>query len=466
MAGVAFVVGLLCPAGAMADAGNDDRDDAQRIDRLPLAMQGSVVDAGREKDESATPCADGRGSVWYRIDPGHTRRIVVRLRAAGDLDATLDVFQRNRSKDDFLTCDNGDRHGNAAVAFHGLRGRAYLVRVSQQAGSPADRFRISAVGAGAVRLPGPPLPASGISATLDRAQRTANAWAVRLRSGVRYRIALTHPSEACIGGALYKARQRLSSTPVATLGCAGYLLYTPPHSGTFSVVVRAARGVRGVQRYFLAAGQAGRDDSAPGVRVENYGRVQDSLGLLDRVDLFRFDVVRRSVLFLHLNTAARNAYDVLLTDSDGRRIACGCDDRGDQLLRKGLHRGQYFVAVRARGRARGRYTLLRASRTITKSSLSIETPALAPMGTQTITVSTQPAIDGPVAIVVEQLDPLGGWQFVRTLHTHMAAGIAKATFVAPSIGHWRAMAEYEGTRGRAPSVTGFADFRVAGAPHD
>ncbi|HEX6387990.1 MAG TPA: hypothetical protein VFZ89_01035 [Solirubrobacteraceae bacterium] len=465
MAGMAFVAVLLSAASASADPGNDDRDDAQRVERLPLTVGGTLVDAGREEDEPRSPCADGSASVWYRIDPGHSRRIVARLRAAGDLDATLDVFERVRSKDDFLACDNGDRNGNATVAFHGARGHAYLVRVSLQPGSPTDAFRLHLVGAGAVRLPGPPLPPSGVSATLDRAQRTANAWALRLRRGVRYRIALTRPGLACIGGTLHEPGDGLRDQPVAMLGCKGYALYTPRRSGVHSIVVRAARGVRGPQRYFLDAGRTTRDDSAPGVRVDNYGRVHGGLGRLDRVDLLRFDVVRRSVLFLHLQTARRNGFDALLMDAKGRRIACACG-RGSQMLHKGLHRGTYYVAVRNHGRTAGRYTLLRASRTITKSSLSISTPALAPLGTQLITVSTQPAIDGPVAIVLQQLDPLAGWQYVRTLRTQMRAGIAQAGFVAPSVGHWRAMAQYEGTRGRAPSVTGFAEFRVAGALHD
>ncbi len=303
---------LLVPAAALAAPDNDDRDTAQRIARLPLAVGGTLADAGRERDEAASPCADGGASVWYRIDPSHNRRIVARLHAAGDLDA------------------------------------------------------------------------------------------LRLRRGVRYRIALTRPGLACIGGTLHEPGATVSDEPVAMLGCKGYLLFTPRRNGTHSIVVCAARGVRGPQRSFLAAGGAGRDDSAPGVRVDNYGRIRGGLGRLDRVDLFRFDVVRRSVLFVHLQTARR----------------------------------------------------------------TLATPALAPFGTQQIVVRTRPAIDGPVAVVVQQLDPLAGWQYVRTLRGRMIGGLAAIPFAAPTIGHWRATAEYEGTRGRAPSVTGFAEFRVVGPLHE
>ena len=33
-----------------------------------------------------------------------------------------------------------------------------------------------------------------------------------------------------------------------------------------------------------------------------------------------------------------------------------------------------------------------------------------------LTVTTQPAANGPVTLDVEQFDPLDGWQFVRALH--------------------------------------------------
>ena len=42
----------------------------------------------------------------------------------------------------------------------------------------------------------------------------------------------------------------------------------------------------------------------------------------------------------------------------------------------------------------------------------------------------------------------------------VVGGVATATFAAPTVGRWRARATYLGTRGRAPSLTGFAPFSV------
>lgn len=149
-----------------------------------------------------------------------------------------------------------------------------------------------------------------------------------------------------------------------------------------------------------------------------------------------------------------------LLDAGGRQLKCACGSNGSVELRKGLLRGRYFVAVRAKNRTAGPYELLRASRTITKSSLSVATGRVRPGEPELLTASVSPPVDGPVAFEVQQLDPLSGWQYVRTLRGRAVAGVATATFAAPTIGRWRARATYVGTRGRAPSLTGFAPFSV------
>jgi hypothetical protein len=133
-------------------------------------------------------------------------------------------------------------------------------------------------------------------------------------------------------------------------------------SGRYAIVVHADASARGNQRYHLQLARATADDTAPGVFVPNYARVRDSLDGrgVDQVDLYRFDVTRRSVLFLHLRTAG--AFDLVLLDAWGDVIRCECDGRGGQSLHKGLHPGRFFVAIRSRDRSSARYTLLRASR--------------------------------------------------------------------------------------------------------
>ena len=86
------------------------------------------------------------------------------------------------------------------------------------------------------------------------------------------------------------------------------------------MVARAEPGLRSPQRYHLRVARAGRDDTAPGVFIGNHARVRGSLraGGLDVVDLYRFDVVRRSGLFLRLRTRRPAANDP--TNDRGRRL--------------------------------------------------------------------------------------------------------------------------------------------------
>jgi hypothetical protein len=466
-AGVAALLAGAAPAAA-AGPDNDDRNGAARVTRLPASVEGTLRGAGLEGPEASSPCAATSGSVWYRIDPGISRRVVVRLAADGDLDATIDVYARERSQQHLLTCDVGDVNGRAAVAFDAVRGRSYLVRVARRSNSVSDSFRLALVGVAGTRLPGPPLPAGGVGGRLDRAQRTAQAWSVSLRAGVRYRIAVAHPGEGCVGALVYGPRPRSGQQPAARIGCKGYTLFTPRdgRDGRYAIVVHAQSDVRGPQRYHLELAPAGADDTAPGVFIANYARVRQDLDGrgVDRVDLYRFDVTRRSVLFLHLRT--RGAFDLVLLDAWGNVIRCECDGRGGRALHKGLRPGRFFVAVRSRDHSTAAYTLLRASRTITTSRVRVNGAAAAsvPPGTAaTLSVLTRPAVDGPVTVTLEQFDPLAGWQFVRALHATARGGVASVQWVAPSVGRWRATATYDGTRAVAPSETGFVKLLVAGA---
>lgn len=202
--------------------------------------------------------------------------------------------------------------------------------------------------------------------------------------------------------------------------------------------------------------------------MPHYARIRGGLDgrRTDRLDLYAFDVTRRSVLFLRLQAAPKRHIDVRLLDAGGHQIKCACGGSGPVELRKGLHRGRYFVAVRAKDRTAGPYALLRASRTITKSSLSAAPTASLPGVPTTLTATVTPPVDGPVAFEVQQLDPLAGWQYVRSLPGRAVAGVATATVAAPTIGRWRARASFIGTRGRAPSLTGFAPFSVERPLHE
>jgi hypothetical protein len=460
---------------ALSDPPNDGRDDATLLKGTPQLVSGTTHDAHAD-DSEGSACGDTAGSVWYRLNATKTQRIVAKLAAGGDLDAVLDVYVRERSQQTPLTCDAGDRNGRAAVAFTAQRGQSYLVRVAQRTGSVSGDFKLRVAPAPGARLPGAPLPDGGIGGSLDRVGRTLQVWSTRMSQGRRYRVRLLHSGPGCLRASVYRAgRGPSDGAALARIGCDGYGLFTPrPGQGTrFSIFVFAAGGVRGQQRYHLQAAPAGQDDSAPGRVVANYGRVRGTLdgSGVDDVDLYRFDVTRRSALFLGLRTPDRRAaLDLVLLDPFGNVVRCACGGTGNARLVKGLRPGRYFVAARARGGAKAPYTLLRASRTITKTSVRVDgggQALLAPGGSATVTVRTQPVVDGPVTVTFEQFDPLSGWQYARRVQATARAGVATVRFTPSSQGRWRATAAYRGTRGNAPSAApNFVRMLVATPLHD
>ena len=463
---------LTVPVVAVAEApDNDSRDEAERISRLPADVRGSTTDA-ETGPADGLDCGEPAGSVWYRIDPGRTRRVVVRLKAGGDLEATLDVYERSRSRHDLVTCEETDRRGSAAVAFRARKGQPYLIRVARLKRSRDGDFRLTLRAAGATRLPGPPLPENGVSGTLDRLERTASPWSVAMRPGRRYRIAL-QARRGCMRASVYRAgiRPRRGLEPLLRLGCSGYGAFTPrpEHGRRFTVFVNAASDVRGAQRYHLQVGRAGVDDVAPGVPARNYERIAGRLGAtLDTVDLYRFDVARRSVLFLNLRTRRSEApLDLLLLNESGDIVRCDCDGRGNATLHKGLRPGRFFVAARTRGGVATRYSLLRASRTITNTtSVRVNGAAqasLLPGQAASLTATVEPGASGPAVVTIEQFDPIEGWQYADSIRTTAVGGFVSASYVPRAEGRWRATARFVGTREVAPSrAPGFVPFTVGG----
>jgi hypothetical protein len=266
-----------------------------------------------------------------------------------------------------------------------------------------------------------------------------------------------------VGLAIYAPGTRSfeSSSPVRELRCGGYHLFTPApgRGGTYFLVARATRGERRAQRYHVQAAEAGPDDTAPGIFIENFARVRGSLeaGGIDVIDLYRFDVVRRSGLFLKLSTSGLLRM-TLLNDRGGRM------DSSSSLIRRGVPAGRYFVAVRSESDGRRTYRLSRISRTITRSRLTIDGKRHAtarPGSAVRIGVSVTPAVDGPVRIDIERFDPLAGWQFLRRVHTQAEEGQASISFVPPSEGRYRVRGLYLRTRRTTASATNVATLLVA-----
>lgn len=96
-------LGLLLPSAAFgAPPPNDQQSAAQEI-AVPDSVTGTTTDSTLEPDEPGG-CAPLRGSVSYQFRAPSRGRMVVRLAASGDLDATVEVFRRTRSQLDFQGC--------------------------------------------------------------------------------------------------------------------------------------------------------------------------------------------------------------------------------------------------------------------------------------------------------------------------------------------------------------------------
>ena len=370
-------------------------------------------------------------------------RLIVNLDAAGDLDAVLDVFSRQRSQASAVTCDATDKDGKASVTFGAQKGGSYLIRVAAAPSSVAGKFTLDlAVAQPAPTPPGALLARRGVTRTLDRVGDVADAFSARLTAGVPYRVNLAATLEdGCISLSIYGPGTRsFDDDPVRELDCGGYVLFTPGAgtSGRYSFYVQASSRVRGPQRYHLQVAPAGADDVAPGLFLHNFARVRGSVdgGADDVVDLYRFDVTARSTLFASLSTADDNDFDLVVLRDDGRRLGCACGDSGSVDLHRGLRPGRYFLAVRARNATAGRYTLRRSSRTITTSVIRVDgrrRAQVAPGRTVQVAVTTSPRVGGPVTITAERFDPLTGWRFFRRYHTRGGA----VAFTPPAVGRYR-----------------------------
>src|SRR5262245_58282456 len=177
------------PSAFAAAPGNDARAAAQALGRLPASVRGSTVQATLDRDELASGCDPTKNSVWYSFTADSGRAIVVAIDAEGDLDATIDVFERQRSQVTPLECRNTNRRGAATIELDATRGTSYYIRVGARSNSVDDRFRLRVVTPDQpASFPGAKLPRKGVRASLDRLGNPDDAWAVRVRQGRTYRL--------------------------------------------------------------------------------------------------------------------------------------------------------------------------------------------------------------------------------------------------------------------------------------
>jgi hypothetical protein len=132
-------------------------------------------------------------------------------------------------------------------------------------------------------------------------------------------------------------------------------------------------------------------------------------------------------------------------------------------IRTSVPPGRYYLAVRAEQGQSGKYTLTRLSRTITHTILHADrhrSATVEPGERVRLGVTVKPGASGPAKIVIERFDPLEGWQFSRRFQVVTERGRAAVSWLPPSVGRYRAIATFAGTRGFTPGVSEYVRVHV------
>jgi hypothetical protein len=460
---IACLAAVAFPAAAhAAPPANDNRADAQQVPKIPATLDGTTVDSTLEQDEPTSGCGELAGSGWYQLRAQDKGRVIASLAANGALDAVVDVYHVQRSQLMEIACDPTNSKGKAELGFRVKAGDTYLIRVSQQMDSAPDSFQlVLEPAAPAAAPPGPPLPRGGASGTLDLVRNPSFAYSIPMSEGVTYRFHMA-AGEKCTPFAIYPpgTKSFSSRAPVRRLSCGGYTLFTPRggQGGVYSLLVRTPRD-GGSARFLLTGGRAGVDDTTPGRLIGNYARVRGALagGGLDVVDLYRFDVLRRSAL--RVAVASKAGFTLNLLRDSGHLLRSSTGE-----IRTKVAAGRYYLAVQAEPRTSGKYTLTRLSRTLTRTSLSADrgrSSTVKPGETVRLGVAVKPGDSGPVRVVIERYDPLEGWQFSRRYFVQTSrAGKSVIAWKPPSVGRYRVIANFRGTRRSSPSASGYVRVHV------
>lgn len=453
-------------AAAPSRPPNDDRANATDLGTLPADVVGTTAGATVEASEPPSACANAGPSVWYSFTTGSTvpARLAVELAANGDLDAVVDVFIRQRSQSQPVACQQTDSRGNAVLALQPMASTTYLVRVAQRSNSVSGSFRLRLFPLPPpLRPPGAPLAPGGVSGTLANVLNESAAYSTTLVAGVSYRINLVSRVDGCMQLAIFAPGTHSFSdgSPVASLRCQGYRLFTPRESGSYSFLVAASSEADGPQPYHLQLARATVAETAPGVFIRNYQRVHAFLhgGRIDVTRLYSFDVTSRSNLQLRLTTGSGNPFDLQLLSTKGKTLSCACGGSGPESIVRVMRPGRYFAVVTARDFSSGRFTLVRRSRAITTASLRIDGSRFVqePPGTSvSIQLDVAPHASGTATIEIDRFDPVAGWQFYRQQRVAVSNGSATLPFLPPSTGPWLVRAMFLGSRTDSPSTSNYA----------
>ncbi len=427
---------------------NDNRAGAQAI-TLPGSARGTTLGAtGDEADPSR--CGLSAATVWYRLPSRRDGRILLRLTAAGQLDAAIVVLERVRSQTGMVTCSATNRRGQATVAFASERGATYLIAVGHLRNADPGTFRIDALVSEAAESvkAGKALPRAGARSSVHGLTDVNDVWRISMRPGTTYRIGFSSVS-SCPSVSL-RARRHVERQ-LAVLSCRGYTTFTPGPDGAGEYILEVvASGEANTQGYRLLFAPAAPDDLGVGIELRNRVSAKGSLNpaRLDVRDLYHFDVERRGDVRLDVTNGLRFE----LVRDDGQRLGTYAS------LRRSLEPGRYVVAVTdGFGDPGSSYTLSLLIREITSTTLRLASPTVAPGSPVTLRPDVAHGAGGTVEIQVDRFDPLTGWLFNRLLR--VPAG-SSTTWAPPAEGRWRFRATYKGTIDASPSRSGYAHLLV------
>ena len=318
---------------------NDNRGGAQAIPKLPGSVRGTTLGATGDEADPGRCGLDG-ATVWYRLASRRDGRILLRLSAAGQLDAAIVVLERVRSQSRNVTCGVTNRRGQATVAFASRRGATYLIAVGHVRNAdpghvPDRRARLRGRREPSRRQAAAPCGRPLVGARADgRERRLARLDAPRDDVPDRLLLVLVVPC----GLAACPAATSGAGSPCAR--CRGYTTFTPGPDGAGEYVLEVvASGEAAAQGYRLLFAPAAPDDLGVGIELRNRVSANGSLdpARLDVRDLYHFDVERRGDVRLDVTNGLRFE----LVRDDGQRLG------SYSSLRRRLEPGRYVVAVTA-----------------------------------------------------------------------------------------------------------------------
>ena len=327
--------------------------------RRPSAARplGATLEASRAGDRPATRPRTRSGT---RSPPTPDRSIIIALDAEGDLDATIDVYERERSQVTPVGLQEHEppRRGDD-------RDRCHARDVVLRSASARARTRPTIASGCASSTPDPPasFPGAGCRA------RASPPWSTGSRipttpgpsTSARHDV----PAELRLVRRPVRDSRALRQRGSAAIRSAGCAATPTPSSrrsanGTYSVLVaRAARLARAADLPRPRRPRAGADDTAPGIRLANDVRV--------RAGICRATSSTRSTCTgsrsrARANCGSRSApgkdFDLRLMTDTGHRIACECGSSGSKEIER---RMQARPLLRRRARARRRRGQIRAA---------------------------------------------------------------------------------------------------------